>query len=106
MGFDNHRNWRDEAIVISGLGCLTPLGNTREDLWDGFRRGLSGVDRIQSFDPSPCKVQIAGEVRNLDPFENLPPKERQHVSRTAALAIGATHLPTVSASGPRTRRWC
>ena len=89
MGFENHRNWRDEPVVISGLGCLTPLGNTREALWDGFRRGLSGVDRIQAFDPSPFPVQIAGEVRELDPFESLPRKERQHVSRAAALAICA-----------------
>jgi 3-oxoacyl-[acyl-carrier-protein] synthase II len=92
LGFDKHRNWIDEPVVISGLGCLTPLGNTRDALWDGFRRGRSGVGRIESFDPSPFPVQIAGEVRGIDPFDSLPPKERQHVSRTAALAITAARM--------------
>ena len=92
MSFEKLRNLRTEPIVISGVGCLTPLGNGRESLWEGFRQGRSGVDRIQAFDPSPFPVQIAGEVRGIDPFENLAPKERQHASRTAALAIGATRL--------------
>jgi 3-oxoacyl-[acyl-carrier-protein] synthase II len=75
--------------VISGFGCLTPLGNSREQLWDGFRNSRSGITRISSFDPSSFAVQIAGEVRGLDPYECFQFKERQHVSRTAALAINA-----------------
>ena len=72
------------------MGCLTPAGNSRECLWTAFREGRSGVGRIERFDPSPFPVQIAGEVRGVDPFENVSAKERQHVSRAAALAIGAT----------------
>ncbi len=90
MSFNNHRNLRPEGIVISGFGCLTPTGNGRESLWTAFREGKSGVARIESFDPSPFPVQIAGEVRGVDPFENVSAKDRQHVSRAAALAIGAT----------------
>jgi len=76
--------------VISGIGCLTPAGNSRECLWTAFREGTSGVGRIERFDASPFPVQIAGEVRGVDPFENVSAKARQHVSRAAALAIGAT----------------
>jgi 3-oxoacyl-[acyl-carrier-protein] synthase II len=80
---------RSDRIVISGFGCLTPLGNSRDELWDGYRNSRSGVRRIEAFDPSDFAVQIAGEVRGIDPFESFPLKDRQHVSRTAGLAIAA-----------------
>src|SRR5689334_14986767 len=89
MSFKRARSPRPDRIVISGVGCLTPLGNTRERLWDGFRHARSGIQRISAFDPRPFAVQIAGEVRDFDPFGCFPPKDRQHVSRTAGLAIGA-----------------
>jgi 3-oxoacyl-[acyl-carrier-protein] synthase II len=73
--------------VISGFGCLTPLGNSRDELWDGFRNARSGIRRISSFDPSPFTVQIGGEVRGIDPYDYFNAKERQHVSRAAALAV-------------------
>ncbi len=88
--FIHSSNNRFDRIVISGFGCLTPLGNSRDQLWDGFRNARSGVRRIAAFDPSPFPVQIAGEVRGIDPYVFLHPKERPHVSRTAALAIAAT----------------
>jgi 3-oxoacyl-[acyl-carrier-protein] synthase II len=89
VAFHRTRHHRDDRIVISGFGCLTPLGHSRDALWDGFRKGRSGISRIAAFDPSPFPVQIAGEVRGLDPFEIYPSKDRQHVSRTSALALQA-----------------
>src|SRR5579862_30417 len=90
MPFIRSRNSRPGKIVISGFGCLTPLGNSRDQLWDGFRNARSGVRRISAFDPANFPVQIAGEVRGIDPFEFVHAKERPHVSRTAALAVAAT----------------
>jgi 3-oxoacyl-[acyl-carrier-protein] synthase II len=78
---------RTDRIVISGFGCLTPLGNSRKELWEGFRNSRSGIRRIEAFDSTDFAVQIAGEVRGIDPFEAFPAKDRQHVSRTAGLAI-------------------
>jgi 3-oxoacyl-[acyl-carrier-protein] synthase II len=71
------------------MGCLTPLGNNRDTLWEAFRSGRSGIGRISAFDPSEFPVQIAGEVRGIDPFQILSVKDRPHVSRTAALALVA-----------------
>jgi 3-oxoacyl-[acyl-carrier-protein] synthase II len=85
--FISSRNSRSDRIVISGMGCVTPLGNNREELWTGFREARSGVRRIAAFDPSPFPVQIAGEVRGIDPYQHFQVKEKPHVSRTAALAI-------------------
>jgi 3-oxoacyl-[acyl-carrier-protein] synthase II len=89
VSFSSVRTPRSDRIVISGFGCLTPLGNSRESLWDGFRNSRSGIRRIEAFDPTPFPVQIAGEVRGIDPYEFFPLKERQHVSRVAGLAVGA-----------------
>ena len=89
VAFICSRNTRSDRIVISGFGCLTPLGNTRDELWDGFRNARSGVRRISAFDPSEFPVQIAGEVHGIDPYQFLHSKERPHVSRTAALALVA-----------------
>jgi 3-oxoacyl-[acyl-carrier-protein] synthase II len=88
--FIRSRSTRSDRIVISGLGCLTPLGNSRNELWDGFRNARSGIRRISAFDASEFPVQIAGEVRGIDPYKFLSAKERPHVSRAAALAIAAT----------------
>jgi 3-oxoacyl-[acyl-carrier-protein] synthase II len=89
VAFLRCRNPRSDRIVISGLGCLTPLGNSRCELWDGFRNARSGIRRIEAFDPSGFPVQIAGEVRGIDPYQFLNSKERPHVSRAAALALNA-----------------
>jgi 3-oxoacyl-[acyl-carrier-protein] synthase II len=97
VAFLRSRNTREDRIVISGFGCLTPLGNDRESLWDGYRNARSGIARISAFDPSPFPVQIAGEVRGLDPLEFFSPKERPHVSRTAGLAIGAVRQAVTDA---------
>jgi len=89
MSFISRRTLLEDRIVISGFGCLTPVGSGRSELWQAFREGRSGIGRIQSFDPSPYPVQIAGEVRGVDPLLNVSPRDRQHVSRSAGLAIGA-----------------
>jgi 3-oxoacyl-[acyl-carrier-protein] synthase II len=87
--FTSLRNPRSGRIVISGFGCLTPLGNSREELWAGFRNARSGIQRIGSFDASEFPVQIAGEVRGIEPYEYFHAKERPHISRAAALAVVA-----------------
>lgn len=89
MALNSVRSPRSDRIVISGFGCLTPLGNSRTALWSGFRNSENGIRRIAAFDATQLPVQIAGEVRDLDPAEFFPIKDRQHVSRTAGLAVGA-----------------
>jgi 3-oxoacyl-[acyl-carrier-protein] synthase II len=97
VGFTSLRSPRHDRIVISGFGCLTPLGNSRDALWEGYRNSTSGIRRIGTFDTSDIPVQIAGEVRGIDPLEFFPLKDRQHVSRAAGLAVGATKQALVDA---------
>lgn len=80
---------RPRRVVITGLGCVTPLGIGRQAFWDGLLSGKSGVRRIQSFDASSSPVQIAAEVPDFDWAAEINPKDRKHVPRTVPLALAA-----------------
>jgi 3-oxoacyl-[acyl-carrier-protein] synthase II len=58
-------------VVITGMGAVTPLGNDVNAMWEGIKNGKNGIDFIKSFDASNLKVQIAGEVKDLDPSQYL-----------------------------------
>lgn len=76
-------------VVITGFGCVTPIGIGREAYWRSLRLGKSGVRRIESFDASEFNVRIAGEIPEFDWKAELNPKDRQHVPRTVPLALAA-----------------
>ena len=80
---------RPRRVVITGVGCVTPIGIGRERFWASLEAGVSGIRRIQSFDPSGHAVQIAGEVPDFDWEAELNPKDRKHVARTVPLALAA-----------------
>lgn len=80
---------RPRRVVITGMGCVTPLGIGREAFWSGLIAGESGVRRIAAFDPSSFPVQIAAEVPSFDWEAQLNPKDRKHVPRTVPLALAA-----------------
>ena len=52
-------------VVVTGLGAVTPIGNTVEEFWNGIREGKVGIGPITKFDVSDYKVQIAAEVKDL-----------------------------------------
>src|SRR5437867_9577995 len=76
-------------VVITGMGCVTPIGIGRKAFWSGLQRGTSGVRHIESFDVSNSPVKIAAQVRNFDWQSQLSPKDRKHVPRTVPLALAA-----------------
>lgn len=76
-------------VVITGLGCVTPVGIGRVAFWRSLREGVSGVRRIESFDVSDSPVKIAAEVRGFDWEAQLSPKDRRHVPRTVPLSLAA-----------------
>ncbi|MDX6693842.1 MAG: 3-oxoacyl-[acyl-carrier-protein] synthase [Blastocatellia bacterium] len=77
-------------VVITGMGCVTPIGIGREAYWRALLAGESGVRRIQSFElPDSAPVKIAAEVRGFDWEAQLNPKDRKHVPRTVPLALAA-----------------
>ena len=76
-------------VVITGMGCVTPIGIGRDAFWRALQRGESGVRRIESFDVTDAPVKIAAEVRGFDWEAQLNPRDRKHVARTVPLALAA-----------------
>ena len=76
-------------VVITGMGCVTPIGLGREAFWKSLQNGVSGVRRIESFDVTKSPVKIAADVRDFDWQSQLTAKDRKHVPRTVPLALAA-----------------
>lgn len=88
---------KPRRVVITGFGCVTPIGIGRAAYWNSLESGKSGIRRISSFDPSQFNVQIAGEIPEFDWKEQLNVKDRQHVPRTVPLALAAARQAVADA---------
>jgi 3-oxoacyl-[acyl-carrier-protein] synthase II len=80
----------ERRAVITGIGCLSPNGNGREEFAAGLKRGISGIDRISLFDPEGLPATIAGELKGFDPTRWIETKDLRHVSRAVPMAIAAS----------------
>src|SRR5882724_4241517 len=85
-------------VVITGIGCVTPIGIGRQAFWTALTKGESGVRTIEAFDVSESAVKIAAEVGDFDWEAQLNPKDRQHVPRTVPLALAAAREALADAS--------
>ena len=79
-------------VVITGIGCVSPIGIGKQQFWQSLKQGRSGISRISRFEVDDLPVQIAAEVKNFDPDLYIPPKDRQHVSHAVAFAIAGAEL--------------
>ena len=77
-------------VVVTGLGALTPIGNTVTDFWNNLLNGVSGADRITRFDASLFKTQFACEVKNFNPTDYLDRKEARKMDAYTVYAMVAT----------------
>jgi 3-oxoacyl-[acyl-carrier-protein] synthase II len=78
-----------KRVVVTGMGLVSPLGNTTEETWDGLIAGRSGVDYITRFDTSRHKVRFAAETRGFDPLKFIPKKEIKKMDYFIFFAIAA-----------------
>lgn len=85
-------------VVITGLGAVTPLGPDVPALWHGLCSGESGIGHITRFDASDLPVQIAGEIKDFDPCQRLPPKLVKRTSRFIQYALWSS-LEAVTDAG-------
>ena len=77
-------------IVITGLGCVSPLGNDMATTWAAMLEGQSGIGRIAQFEPQGLPVHIAGEVKGFDPEPTSGRKTARRMSRFSQLAVAAS----------------
>lgn len=78
-------------VVVTGLGAVTPVGNTAAATWEALVAGKSGVARVTQFDVSPYASQVGGEVKNFDPSDRIPRKEARRMARCSQLAVVAAY---------------
>jgi 3-oxoacyl-[acyl-carrier-protein] synthase II len=76
-----------KRVVVTGMGALTPIGNTLEEYWNGLISGVSGADRIQQFDCSKFKTQFACELKNFDAHHFREKKEARRLDRFTQTAL-------------------
>lgn len=79
-----------KRVVVTGVGAVTPIGNTGAEFWSGLIAGRSGIRRITQFDPSQHTSQIAGEVEGFDPLLYMDKKEAKRTIRFTQFAIAAS----------------
>jgi 3-oxoacyl-[acyl-carrier-protein] synthase II len=75
--------------VVTGLGAITPVGNSAPETWRAAVAGASGIDWIRSFDADGFPVRVAAEVKDFDGTGLAPPKELRRLDRNVVLALGA-----------------
>ncbi|MFW9258527.1 beta-ketoacyl-[acyl-carrier-protein] synthase II [Nostoc sp. KVJ20] len=78
-----------KRVVVTGVGAITPIGNTATEYWDGLLSGRNGIDYITFFDASRHDCRIAGEVKNFDPHDYLERKEAKRMDRFSQFGVAA-----------------
>jgi 3-oxoacyl-[acyl-carrier-protein] synthase II len=87
-------------VVITGIGAVTPLGNSREAFWDALIAGRSGVGLITAYDSSKLHTHIAAEVKDFDPDELIGRREARRMDRYAHFAFVAAREALADAKFP------
>ena len=98
-------------VVVTGLGCVSPVGNTVADSWTNLLAGKPGIDLITQFDASGLACKFAGEVKGFNIADYIPEKEARHMDRfihlglaAACQAVADSGLPTGDALGEMATR--
>jgi 3-oxoacyl-[acyl-carrier-protein] synthase II len=79
-------------VVITGIGCVTPIGTGVEGLWEGLKRRQSAVRVIDRFDASPFRSRIAAQIDDFDPLRHMDRSRMKRLDRFAQLAIASSRL--------------
>ncbi|MFC7297002.1 beta-ketoacyl-ACP synthase II [Herminiimonas aquatilis] len=76
-------------VVVTGLGCVSPVGNTVADAWNAILAGQSGIATITKFDATPFSTHFAGEVKNFNIEDYIPGKEARHMDTFIHYGVAA-----------------
>src|SRR5574343_130935 len=79
-----------KRVVVTGIGALTPIGNTLNDYWNGLIYGVSGANMITLFEASKFKTKFACELKGFDPLQFLDRKEARKIDRCTQTALGVS----------------
>ena len=79
-------------VVITGIGVLSPIGNTKEDLYKSLLEGKSGIGQITRFDASEFTTTIAGEIKDFNPADYMNKKDARKMDRYTQYAVAASKM--------------
>ena len=81
-----------KRVVVTGLGAVTPIGNTIEEFWNSIRNSVSGVEAITRFDPSRLDCRVAAQVKNFDATKHIDFKEARRMALFTQYAVYAAKM--------------
>ena len=76
-------------VVVTGIGAVSPLGNTFQESWAAAKKGLTGIGPVTGFDASGIPWKVAGELKHFDPGRYLSDKELKRLDPFAQYAVAA-----------------
>lgn len=79
-------------VVVTGLGCISPVGNSADETWAALKAGKSGIAPIAGYDATPFKVKYDAEVKNFNPTDFIDSKEARKMARFTQLAVCAAKM--------------
>jgi 3-oxoacyl-[acyl-carrier-protein] synthase II len=82
-------DYNRKRVVVTGVGAITPIGNTPAEYWEGLLSGRNGIGEITLFDASRHDCRIAGEVKNFDPQDYMDRKEAKRMDRFSQFGVSA-----------------
>lgn len=77
-------------VVVTGMGVISPIGNSVEEFWSNLKEGVSGIDKLTRFDASEFSTKIAAEVKDFDPLKYIDKKESRRLDLTEQYAIATS----------------
>ena len=79
-------------VVVTGLGCVSPLGNSVDETWQALKAGKSGITTITHYDPSPFTVKYAAEVKNFDASKYMDSSAARKMALYCKYAVAAAKM--------------
>ncbi|MEA3334970.1 MAG: beta-ketoacyl-ACP synthase II [Chloroflexota bacterium] len=78
-------------VVVTGMGAVTPVGNTAQETWEALIEGKSGIGPVTQFDVSPYASRIGAEIKEFDPSIRIPHKEARRMARCSQVSVVAAY---------------
>ena len=78
-----------KRVVITGVGALTPIGNTARDTWENALKGVNGINKITRVDTEKFNVHVAGELKDFEIENYIDRKEARKMDRFTQYAISS-----------------
>lgn len=77
----------ERRVVVTGMGAITPIGNTVSEFWDGIKKGVCGVDELKQFDTTEFEAKLAAEVKDYDPEKYFDRKTAKRLDKFSQFAL-------------------